>query len=244
MRSAFSRGRELPAVSRFNQSFCLYGGLVFIVTFFAGWGLTAGFITPLPTPHDTPLQVTRFFAGNTFAIRLGLLITLAGAPLQAFFAALIAEHLRRVEGPVAPMASTELVLGGLAVLLVSFPCFVWEVIAFRPARDPQLMALLNDVAWLSFIGAFAPAMAQSLAIGIAVVGDRSERPVFPRWVAYFNFWAALLFIPGGIVFFAHRGPFAWNGLFPFWIPAVVFGGWFVVMFVALREAITDSIPAG
>jgi hypothetical protein len=228
-------------LSRRSQNFCLYGGLVFIVLFFAGWGLTAGFITPLPTPRDTPLQVAHFFGGDTFAIRLGLLITIAAAPLQAFFAALIAEHLRRIEGVLAPMASTELVLGGLAVLLVTFPCFVWEVIAFRPARDPQLLAVLNDVAWLSFIGAFAPAMAQSVAIGVAVIGDRSDRPVFPRWVAYFNFWAALAFIPGGIVFFAHRGPFAWNGLFPFWIPAAVFGAWFVVMFTALRGAIASSV---
>ncbi|MHB8695633.1 MAG: hypothetical protein ACYDHH_30800 [Solirubrobacteraceae bacterium] len=224
-----------------NQNFCLYGGVVFIVLFFAGWGLTAGFITPLPTPRDTPLQISQFFSGNTFAIRLGLLITLFGAPLQASFAALIAEHMRRIEGRIAPLASTQLVLGGIAVLLVSFPCFVWEAIAFRPLRDPQLMALLNDAAWLSFIGAFAPAMMQSLVIGIAVIGDRSERPVFPRWVAYFNFWAALLFIPGGIVFFAHRGPFAWNGIFPFWIPAAVFGAWFVVMFTALRGAIASSV---
>jgi len=85
------------------------------------------------------------------------------------------------------------------------------------------MALLNDAAWLSFIGAFAPAMMQSLVIGIAVIGDHSERPVFPRWVAYFNFWAALLFIPAGSCS-SPRGPFAWNGIFPFWIPAAVFGG--------------------
>ena len=220
-----------------NQRFCLYGGLLFIVMFFAGWGLTAGFMTPLPTPRESPLQVARFFGGDTFAIRLGLLITIAGAPLQAFFAALIAEHMRRIEGVLAPLASAQLVLGGLAVLLVTLPCFVWEVAAFRPTRDPNLIALLNDVAWLSFIGAFAPAAAQSIAIGLAVIGDGRERPVFPRWVAYFNFWAALLFIPGGIVFFAHRGPFAWNGIFPFWIPAAVFGAWFLVMFAVLRSAI-------
>jgi hypothetical protein len=167
------------------------------------------------------------------------MITIAAAPLQAFWAALIASHLRRIEGQGALMANAELVLGGISVLLVIFPCFLWEAVAFRPERDPDELRLINDIAWLAFIGAFSPAMAQCFAVGYAVIQDTGEPPVFPRWVAYFNFWTAILFFGGAVVFFAKSGPFAWNGVLAFWLPAFVFGLWFIVMFAVMRTMTRD-----
>lgn len=223
-----------------SQRLCLYGALVFIVVFFAGWGLIAGYMTPLPTPNDSAEEVAEFYRGDTDLIRLGLVFVIAVAPLQAFFAALIAAHMRRIEGDGALMANTQLVLGGLAVLLVTIPMFLWETIAFRPERDPDEMRLLNDFAWLAFIGAFAPAIAQCFSIGYAVIQDTSRKPVFPRWIAYFNFWIAFAFIGGAVVFFAKSGPFAWNGVLPFWIPATVFGAWFIVMFTVMRRMMLEQ----
>ena len=228
------------AASAASQRFCLYGGLAFAVLFFVGWGLVAGYMTPLPTPRDSAEEVAEFYRGDTDLIRLGLAITIAVAPLQAFWAALVAAHLRRIEGDGALMANAQLLMGGVSVLLVIFPCFLWEAIAFRPERDPEELRLINDIAWLAFIGAFSPAMAQCFSVGYAVVQDTSERPVFPRWVAYYNFWTAFLFLGGAVVFFAKSGPFAWNGLLAFWVPAVVFGLWFAVMFVVMRRAIRDQ----
>jgi hypothetical protein len=65
-----------------------------------------------------------------------------------------------------------------------------------------------------------------------------ERPhaVFPRWFGYYNLWAMLLVIPDQLLFFFHDGPFAWNGLFGLWLPAVSFGSWFFVTFAVLRRA--------
>jgi hypothetical protein len=227
-----------------SQRFCLYGGLVFVLIFFAGWGLVAGFMTPLPTPRDSAQEVADFYRDDTDLIRLGLVLVIAVAPLQAFFAALVAAHLRRIEGPGALMANAQLLMGGLSVLLVIFPMFLWEAVAFRPTRDPDELRLINDIAWLAFIGAFSPAMAQCFAVGYAVIQDTSERPVFPRWVAYYNFWTAFLFFGGAIVFFAKSGPFAWNGLMAFWIPAAVFGAWFIVMFFVMRRAMQEQAAVG
>ena len=78
---------------------------------------------------------------------------------------------------------------------------------------------------------------QNIAIGAAIVGDKSANPIFPRWVGFFNFWVAILFIPGALIPFFKSGPFAWNGLFSFWIPATVFGVWFIVMLTMLLKAI-------
>ena len=62
-------------------------------------------------------------------------------------------------------------------------------------------------------------------------------PIFPRWLAFYNLWSALLMAPGSLIPFFKTGPFAWDGLFAFWLPATVFGIWFVVMQVMVLKAI-------
>src|SRR5581483_3345724 len=82
-----------------------------------------------------------------------------------------------------------------------------------------------------------PALMQCGAVGFAVLGDKSGDPVFPRWVGYYNLWTAFMFLPGALVIFFHTGPFAWNGILAFWVVAVLFGAWFIVMTFVLLQAI-------
>jgi hypothetical protein len=75
---------------------------------------------------------------------------------------------------------------------------------------------------------------------MVVLQDTSGRPLFPRWIAYFNIWIAISFVPTGLVAFFKTGPFTWHGLIGFWIPTISYGTWFVVMFLALRSAIRED----
>lgn len=74
-------------------------------------------------------------------------------------------------------------------------------------------------------------------IAMVVLQDTSGQPVFPRWVAFFNVWIAISFIPTGLVGFFMTGPITWHGVIGFWIPMISYGTWFIVMFLALRSAI-------
>jgi uncharacterized protein (DUF983 family) len=47
-------------------------------------------------------------------------------------------------------------------------------------------------------------------------------------------------VPGVMCLLFKTGPFAWNGLFVFWIPLAVFGSWFVVMSLLLLRAIKNQ----
>ncbi|MHB8695126.1 MAG: hypothetical protein ACYDHH_28160 [Solirubrobacteraceae bacterium] len=40
-----------------------------------------------------------------------------------------------------------------------------------------------------------------LAIAGAILQDHSPHPVFPRWVGYFNIWAAISFTPVVLLIF-------------------------------------------
>jgi hypothetical protein len=55
-----------------------------------------------------------------------------------------------------------------------------------------------------------------------------------------------------MLFFFKTGPFAWNGLFAFWVPLTIFCGWFMLLAYLMRRSILadlrmpmrDGTPAG
>ena len=124
-----------------------------------------------------------------------------------------------------------------------FPVMILGVAAFRPERDPQITQALNDLAWLIIIPAFPTFIAQFLAIAFGIFQDTTPTPVFPRWAAYFNAWAAVLFVPGGFAYFFRTGPFAWNGLLAFWVAAGAFFVWLLVMTWLTLRAINNEAAA-
>jgi hypothetical protein len=75
-----------------------------------------------------------------------------------------------------------------------------------------------------------------VALAVAIFQDPNPRPVFPRWLAYANIWAAILFLPGGALMFFHDGIFSYHGLFVFWVPFFIFGAWILVLAWGLRYA--------
>jgi hypothetical protein len=55
-----------------------------------------------------------------------------------------------------------------------------------------------------------------------------------------NFWVAFLFVPDILAFFFHSGPFAWNGIFIFWLAFVAYAVFLIAMGLVLRHAVKDS----
>jgi hypothetical protein len=70
----------------------------------------------------------------------------------------------------------------------------------------------------------------------AIFGDTRPHPLFPRWSAYLSLWNALLLVPGGLMAFFKIGPFAWDGIFAFYIPLLVFFVWLISMTVLMLRA--------
>lgn len=225
-------------MSKGVQKACAWCGPIFAVVFFAGM-LIGGFLPPF-SPHANAQAVADFYRDDTTLVRLGLFVMMVAAGITAPFVAVISVQLKRIEGAQSPMAYLQLVAGAVGVVAILVPVFVFTAAAFRPERAPVVTQALNDIAWLPFIMNIPPAILQCLAIGFAVLGDRRPTPILPRWVGYYNFWVAFLFIPGGLVTFFKTGPMAWNGVIGFWLAAVVFGSWFIVMSVVLLRAIRRS----
>jgi hypothetical protein len=221
-----------------DQRICAWGG-PFCALFFGVGLLLAGFVPP-PSPELPANEVAAVYRASPNLIRAGMVLGLFGIGGWIALVGVVSAQMRRIPGASRAAAYLQLGAGSIGVLTVMFPVMIFAVAAFRPERDPALTQAFNDLGWLFIIPAFPTFLVQFFAIACAVWQDRGVAPVFPRWVAYFNVWVAVLFVPGGFAYFFRHGPFAWNGVLAFWIAAAAFFAWLVVMTPVLLAAIKQE----
>ena len=223
------------------------GGPAAAAVTLVGW-LISGML-PLPMgPGESSVDVVSFFTDEPNRVMAGFVVSSIGVVLMVPMLALISVHLLRVEGRVPLMAFTQLLAAAVTVVINLFPQLIFAVAAFRTDRDPGDIVLLNDLAWLLLFTGITPFMIQNIAIAVAVLRDRSE--MFPRWIAYLNLLVAFAFIPDVLAYFFKSGPFAWNGVFVFWLALTAYCVFLVAMSVVCRRAnaglaaaIEDRLPA-
>lgn len=218
------------------QSAMAWCGVAFVAVFFAGLIIT-GFFPPIP-PDNTAQEVAAQYVQDQDRIRAGAVIMMIACGFIMPFTAVISTQMARVEGRWTPLAYLNLIAGTVGTLAALFPVLFFISIAYRPEnRDPELIQAFNDFAWVPFIMNWPPAVVEAICIAVVILSDKRAKPVFPRWVAYFLLWAAVLFLPATLVPFFYDGPFAWNGLLSFWLAATFFGGFFLVLTYATLHAI-------
>lgn len=218
------------------QMFGFWSGIGYIVTILLGWALIAGFIPP-PPPSNTVDQVAALYQSDYTRIRIGMIFVMFSALLSCPYAAVLAQLLSRIEEGPGVLTYTFLMGAVGNMCLTFYPATYWLIAAYRPDRAPELIYLMNDMAWLQFIGGLSIFLGMPLSVGLAAFCDTSAEPVFPRWVGFYSFLAIILMLPDQLLFFFHSGPFAWSGLFAMWIPVGVFTSWIVLMFFLLHKAI-------
>jgi hypothetical protein len=231
------------------QRICAYSGIICLLLFFGGF-VAAGFLPPL-SPGMSAAEIAAHYRDHTTGIRFGAGLIFLSSMFYAWFTAVISGQMRRIPGVHATVVNAQLAAGAFGCVTFLLPALLFAVTAFRPDRSPDATLLFNDMSWIILVMPWPPFMAQYFAFSFAIFADTRPKPLFPRWLAYFNIWAELMFTPAIILPFFKSGPFAWNGIFVFWISATVFGALFIVNTVCLlkainseaRESITDATPA-
>jgi len=210
---------------------------VMIVLWIGSFVLLAGFIPP-PSPSASADEIVRMLQDDRLGFQIGLVITMFASALLVPFAAVLAAQMRRIEGPGAPLAMTQLCSAALLSLEFIIPIIVWQTAVYRAdVESAELVRTLNDLGWLLFVSVISSVVVQIAAVGLAILTDEREDPIFPRWAAWLNIWVAFVLAPAGVVVFFHSGPFAWNGLISFYLPLTAYLMWSVVMYVLVRRAI-------
>lgn len=198
-----------------------------------GWWLLPDWVPPVAPMADANAVTQEYL--NLNRIRVGMVICMFTAAIYLPFGAAITDQVSLVEGRfgILSIISACAVLGN--AILTFYPPVWWLTAAFRPDRSAELIYLINDAAWLQFIGGITLFIPILLCIAVAAFNDKRENPPFPRWSGYFCLWVFVLILPGQLLFFFKTGPFAWDGLIAFWLALTVFTAWFLVTSFLLRK---------
>jgi hypothetical protein len=192
---------------------------------------------PPLSPTLSPEEVAAFFRDNTTGI-LGVVILcnlIAGALVPLF--AVAAVQISRVATSSSVFTYAYIICVGIGITAFILADYCWGMAAFRPDRDPQLISLLNDMAWFFFIAPVGTIIVQNLCLALSVYLDENPDPIFPRWFAHFNIAVAALLIPSAFTILYKSGPLAWNGAVSFVLRLIVFAVYIVVMFLVLLRTV-------
>ena len=217
-------------------------GVAYVVLLLVGWWVVGGFL-PLLSPSESAAQIAAFFRTNTVELRLGMVIMMWGAGAFIPFTATISDYIAKIEGRSGPLSKTFLLSGYTNAMLTFYPPLLWIANTFRSTERPDdMIFMLNDVAYLQFIGGLAIIMPMFFVLALVALINKTPKPVFPRWTAYVSIMTFVALLPGQALFFFKSGPFAWNGLLAFWVPLTVFGCWFfMVAYLIQRDVLRDKV---
>lgn len=204
----------------------LYAGYACTAIMLAGM-ILMGFIPP-HSPAFTAETIAGLYAEQTGTKVGGLILLMFASALYLPFSVGIGFQMIRIEGSRPLLAVTQMLLGLATAMLLLLAEIFWAAALFRAGRDPQLIVLMSDLGWLTFLWPFPFALLQYLTVGICILSDRRPKTYLPRWLGFFSIWTAISLIFGALIPAFRQGPFAWNGLFGFWIPAAFFFLWIVL----------------
>ncbi|MDZ7784650.1 MAG: hypothetical protein U5K56_17495 [Halioglobus sp.] len=183
-----------------------------------GMFVIAGFLPP-PSPGLSEAEVVAFYRENHTSIITGLTMSLVGTGCMLSTAALIGSvFLSESEEGFPFFAVMQGLCAVVTVLFTAFPHFIWLAAAFRIERSPELIALLHDMGWIMWATPSWAFSFQLICVGVCGLRDKRPQPFLPRWMSYLALWVAIGIVYTPLVpFFTTSGPFAWDGLFSFWV---------------------------
>lgn len=218
---------ELNGVERLY----IWSGLVGLAVIFVG--MVTAHMLPPPAPSRTPEEFADFYRGHIQSVRIGTTLVGCGAVFLMPWYSVIARRFWSIPGHGPATAFCILGSGAVLMYQIVMPMAIGQVAAFRPERSAEDITMLNDLFFIIFICPVYVYLVQLLVSAVAILGDRSSPPAFPRWVGYLCLWtSAFSFGPALLIFFK-SGLWAWNGVFGLWVAAIVFGIWIAVFSAAV-----------
>lgn len=217
-------------VERVAQRLCLIAGPVTLIGFAIGAIPIGHFVPPFITPDATAAQVAAMYAEHATRIRWGAMIAMISLSMLAPWGIAVAVQTRQFGARSQTLCYVQIACAAISTTIIVFMCMFWAIPAFRPGDVPaDIVRALNDVAYFLIVWPYFPFTIWVLAVGLAVLLDPGDHPVFPRWVGYFSLWNAISYLPAGFMSFFHNGPIAWNGALALYIPLASFFTWMVIV---------------
>lgn len=223
----------------------LWSGIVVVVAVLIVGAVLMRYLPP-PSPSDSPDEMLAFVKDHRTGIIAGGAMAVVLWSFWSTWEVPIIVLIRRMERtPFLTYASIALL--GSTSAIITLIAVGWSMMGFR-AEDGVIVQTLNDFAFYMFLYTWPPFSLWMVIIAVAIFRDINPVPLYPRWVAYYNIFSALLLVPATFIGAFKSGPLAYNGVLSFYVFVIEFLTWMVVMvivtFKAFNRLETRAEPAG
>jgi hypothetical protein len=201
---------------------------------------------PLPKPTLGVDEVFELYARHPIQSRIGAVVMCLVSCFVLPWTVVTCLQMKRIEKGFPLWTLLAALAGTLGAWLFAFPPMLWGVAAFMTDSNPEFTFLMHRFGWLMFVAPanFFPMQMIPIAV-IALSRDNTDpHTALPRWLGWLALWDGILGSSGIMSFVFHTGPFAWNGLFSFWMPLVFFMVWLTALIYCLLRAIGHQERVG
>ncbi|RDA87842.1 hypothetical protein CP532_2957 [Ophiocordyceps camponoti-leonardi (nom. inval.)] len=177
---------------------------------------------PPVSPSLTPESLAQHYRDNHHGFRAGVVFVFLSAMVYPFYGIGVSNVLSRIPGANPVMVMAQTAAGVVIGMIFMTSGILFSVITFRPDRDPVLIQLMSDMAWLFFTMMVPVLTLQELFIASLIRSDRREKPIVPRWLAWANGILPMGWFASWGSHCVQTGPFAWNGALAFWFTSACY----------------------
>ena len=215
-----------------------WSGLIYISVFGLGWLVLARFFPPI-APSASAAEVAEIYANNHWAMAIAGVAMMVSTVMLLPLSALVVLLVAKIEGGPGLLTLMMGFNSATFMVLNFYTGLAFNAAAFRVERPAEIVQAFNDLGFLQFIGGTPMFLAiwGILAYAILVTQPRHGVEVFPRWVGFVNVLVVVLYLPEVLIYLLKTGPFAWDGLIGFWIPAGLLIGYLVASPFVLTTAV-------
>lgn len=187
-----------------------------------GWVLLAQWVPPVSPALSTRAYADEFLDHRSQIMGAAVVLMISTMCIMPFMGYLTIA-VRRIEGRSGLLAMVMVISSTAFITLNFLTGAAFALAVFRPDRDPGLVQFAGDAGYFLFLGGtptFLLIFAVLAYAGLVVQGRNTV--ILPRWLGWGCALTLMLFLPEIMLFFFRSGPFAYDGLFGFWIPTAIF----------------------
>ena len=220
---------------KLDQWICFWS----VPVFYSLFGLVfvpLSWMMPPRSPIASQQAVIEFMQSTNLLLASSTLILVVG--LSAVGNAIYMCQMKRMS--VSPVLRHAFWVGAMTGAIVGclFPMFCFGLGAFRPGYDPEILQMLYDFGYMSFIGCLGCFFLNWSCLGLAIILDQNN--TLPRWLGYYTIWQSVTEIFAATLWVSGSGPFAWDGIMTFWFNMVLYVPWQFIVYFCIYRAIKNQ----
>ena len=203
---------------------CAWAGPVFLVGYVLTWAIL-GYNVPPDEPSQSLAELYSHYLNNSVRIRLAFVGSVFFIPFYFVFSSVLSRIMQKIEGADGPLSIVEQMGGATTTVVGMVAGICWLTAGYRvEERSAEIVRTLHDFGWLFFDTTYMVTGLQMISMAIVFLSDRRAQPLIPRALSWYSIAVVAAFLPLSLLPFFYSGPFAWSGVFCYFVSL---GSWFV-----------------